>query len=322
MRSSKQGAGVLVTGSAGFVGSHVCDALASTTLHGLDIVAPSRPHPSQSVRIDIRRPGALRRAATSIRPEAVVHLAARAEVVVPFSELGDLLATNVGGTLHVLEAFAPRRFVFASSCAVYGDVRTGLAPVAWEAVNPLGVYGMSKAAGEMVCRDWARESGAVAIRLRLGNVIGERCRGLIPYLVRHARRHPDGAVPASLRGRGRIVRDYVPVEHVVQVMRASVASACAAGTSPVYNVGCGRGLTNREVAGVVKRVLAEQGLDLRMDFGTPVAHGEARRAVLDVRATTREFGLRPPAPDAVVDAIERATRDWMGSDPRLQTGRA
>jgi nucleoside-diphosphate-sugar epimerase len=333
----EQRAGVLVTGSAGFVGFHLCDALASTisastALHGLDIATPSRPHRSSTLRIDIRKPAALRRAAASIRPEAVVHLAARAEVVVPFSELGDLLATNVDGTLHVLEAFAPRRFVFASSCAVYGDVRTGLAPAAWEAVNPLGVYGMSKAAGEMVCRDWARESGTVAIRLRLGNVIGERCRGLIPYLVRHARRHPDGAVPASLRGSGRIVRDYVPVEHVVQVMRASVVSACAAGASPVYNVGCGRGLTNREVAGIVKRVLAEQGLVLRMDFSTPVAHGEAKRAVLDVRATTRGLGLRPPAPEAVVDAIERATRDWMGNDtlprsvragdPRRQAGRA
>jgi len=128
------------------------------------------------------------------------------------------------------------------------------------------------------------------------------------------------------------VRDYVPVEHVVQVVRASLVSTCAAGASPVYNVGSARGLTNREVAGIVKRVLAEQGLVLRMDFHTPVAHGEAKRAVLDIRATTRELGLRPPAADAIVDAIERATRDWMGNDtlppkpragdPRLQRGRA
>jgi nucleoside-diphosphate-sugar epimerase len=320
---------VLVTGSAGFVGSHVCDALAVTPgaapLHGLDVAAarPSQGHPA--LRLDIRKLGALRSAAASVKPEAIVHLAARAEVVVPFRELGELLSTNVDGTLHVLEAFAPSRFVFASSCAVYGDVEVGDAPASWENVRPVGAYGMSKAAGELVCRDWARETGGVAVRLRFGNVIGPRCRGLIPYLVAHARRHPDGAVPASLRGNGRIVRDYVPVEHVVGIVQAALVHDYAPGASPVYNVGSGRGLSNREVAGIVKRVLAEEGLALRMNFGNPVAPGEARRAVLDVRATTRAFGRKPPRPGDVVDAIERAVRAWLGtaapSHPRTTRSR-
>jgi nucleoside-diphosphate-sugar epimerase len=317
--SAKRSEGVLVTGSAGFVGSHVCDALVATSddaaLHGLDVNAarPSQKHPS--LRMDIRKLAALRRAATSLSPAAVVHLAARAEVVVPFRELGELLATNVDGTLHVLEAFKPSRVVFASSCAVYGDVEAGDAPASWDGVRPVGAYGMSKAAGELVCRDWARETGGVAVRLRFGNVIGPRCRGLIPYLVAHARRHPDGSVPASLRGNGRIVRDYVPVEHVVATVQAALAHAYPAGASPIYNVGSGRGLTNREVAGIVKRVLAEEGFALRMDFRNPVAIGEAQRAVLDVRGTTRAFGLKPPSPADVVAAIEGATRAWLGVDP-------
>lgn len=321
MSKAERADGVLVTGSAGFVGSHLCEAIAATPagagLHGLDLVRSRR---SPSARADVRRTASLRRVAASARPAALVHLAARAEVVVPLRELGDLQETNVGGTLRVLEAFAPRRLVFASSCAVYGDVRAGIAPPSWEAVHPVGAYGMSKAAAELVCRDWARETGAVAVRLRFGNVIGPRCRGLIPYLVRHAVRHPDGSVPAALRGNGRIVRDYVPVEHVVRVIQAALGHAWADGESPVYNVGGGRGLTNREVAGVVKRVLAAEGLALRMDFGNPVAPGEARRAVLDVRATTRTFGLRPPAPDAIVDSIERATRYWLAVEAPRRAG--
>jgi len=86
---------------------------------------------------------------------------------------------------------------------------------------------MSKAMAELACADWARETGRIAVRFRFGNVIGEGCRGFIPFLVQHAILHPDGDVPAEARGGGLIERDYVPVDHVVEVMIAAAAASCS-----------------------------------------------------------------------------------------------
>jgi nucleoside-diphosphate-sugar epimerase len=306
---------ILVTGSAGFVGGHLCAALAASPSPladavGLDLVAPATACPGRFVRADIRRPEELR-AAGLPRPAVVVHLAALAEVVTPVDALPDLVATNVTGTLNVLSAFRPRLVLFASSSAVYGDSRPTGARATWEDVRPLGMYGMSKAAAELAGREWSRATGGAFVSFRLGNVVGPGCRGLVPHLVRSA--GPKGRPRlARLRGGGRLVRDYVPVAHVVDVLRAALTKRWEPGSSAVFNVGCGRGLTNGAVTTLVQRTLAAErrGLDARFDL--PVFPGEARRVVLDVSATTRRFGLRPPDRKAVVEALRAAVLGYLG----------
>jgi nucleoside-diphosphate-sugar epimerase len=231
-----------------------------------------------------------------------------AEVVTPFRDLRHLHATNVVGTVNLLEVFSPRVFVMASSSAVYGHGGTPRVGTDWRFVRPVGAYGMSKAAAELVCADWARETGRAAISFRFGNVIGPRCRGLIPYLVDHARRHPDGEVPAAMRGRGRLLRDYIPVSYIVRLLRAAAALRWPAGTAEAFNIGTGRGTTNGAVARRVAQILRRYGYRLRVDMSHPIAPGESRHVVLDMRRTVRRFEVPPPTPAEVDEAIEAAVR--------------
>lgn len=303
---------VLVTGSSGFIGSHLLrSGLLDAPLDrafGLDLRNPTESTVFHHFSGDVRSTADLRAAAPP--DAAVVHLAAQADVVIPLEQLEPVLTTNIDGTLAVLQAVQPKRMVFASSCAVYGNTPAAGAS-ATRKKSPLGLYGMSKATGEMICAEWARATGNTAVVLRLGNVVGPRCRGLIPYLVRHALRHPQGNPPAELRGNGNIIRDYVPVTTVVQAIRSALSLRMSPGRCRTFNVGTGRAMSNRQVAEMVQRFLARQGLGLSLNFDTPVAPGEALQAVLDPRTTCRHLALEIPSPEQVEQSIEDAVLSYL-----------
>jgi len=300
----------IVTGAAGFIGEHLCRSAAqsfgASLTASLDLRAAD-PSLSHIEIADIRDRAALQALAGRLQTRAVIHLAAVAEAVLPSSAMPDLVATNLLGTFNVLEAFEPARVVFASSSAVYGTVRGRRArPVEGEAAAT-GAYGISKLMGEAFCSQWADERGAGVVALRLGNVVGPRCRGLIPYLVSHAIRHPDGSVAARMRGAGRIVRDYVSVECVVQALLKSVELPLEPGRVETINVGSGTGMTNGEVAKEVARVLERCGYVLRVDPDDPPGLGESASVVLDVEPMTRVLGVIPPDRETVVRSIVHAT---------------
>jgi UDP-glucose 4-epimerase len=299
---------LLITGSAGFIGSHVCDLMTTANSDDAVVGLDLEPTPASlpSFRADVRSRDQLRRIAAGVHPQTVIHLAAKAEVVIPFGELADLMTTNVNGTINVLEAMQPHRIVLASSSAVYGNSGDRGARVQWSDVNPLGAYGISKAAAEIACREWAGSTGGVAVSLRFGNVIGRRCRGLIAYLVEHALANPDGRRAAQLRGDGALVRDYVPAGYAATVIQRAAEWPMPAGSSAAFNVGSGRPMTNRAVATIVQRALGRQGLALTLDFSLPAAPGEASRLVLDTTETTRTLGMPVPTEEEVVEAIEGA----------------
>src|SRR5687768_12072367 len=140
---------ILVTGASGFIGSHVCDRLIEmgAQVIGVDRIRPSRCR-YEHVSLDIGAEDASSRLGALGAFDAVIHLAARAEVVVPDSELQDLWRTNVGGLLNVVRGTRTPLVVFASSCAVYGTIAGRAVQPTEHAVQPIGVYGMSKAAGE------------------------------------------------------------------------------------------------------------------------------------------------------------------------------
>ena len=308
---------LLVTGSSGFIGSHLCSSLLQSpdtekSLYGIDLVQGSVLEKGAHYYADIRRQPELEKIARHADADALIHLAAKAEVQIPYSSYGELLSTNVEGTFNVLGAFQPRLFIFASTSSVYGNTPAGGGLPRWSHVNPLGIYGLSKSTGELICKEWARSTGGASVILRLGNVVGEECRGLIPYLVDHVRRYPDGSVAAELRGEGMLARDYVPVRHVVRIMREALVKEWKPGKSHVFNVGTGRGLTNREVVDIVRPVLESCDYRLRLNWNNPLAPGEAKTAVLDPVATERAFGIPTPSPAEVVEAIEDAVRSFLG----------
>jgi nucleoside-diphosphate-sugar epimerase len=328
-RSPEPGQGnVLVTGSSGFIGSWLVELLAANghDITGLDIAAPLFT-PARHISADIRDLPQLSMHSRLLgQTDTVVHLAAKAEAVTPFAAIPDLIATNVVGTLHTAQAFAPPLFVFASSCAVYGNTLRSGVSAAKHPPCPVGLYGDSKATGEMILADWARQTGNRAVAFRFGNVIGARCRGLIPYLVRHALRFPDGDVPAQMRGNGRIIRDYVPVRHLIQVIAKAITMEWKPGSFQVFNIGSGQGLSNGEVARRVQRILRQHGYKLAINMKNPIANGEAQTAVLKLQETERKFGIRTPNGAEVDLAIEDAVRYWLdhstssASDSSAATG--
>jgi UDP-glucose 4-epimerase len=322
-RSSEpvQGA-VLVTGSSGFIGSWLTELLASNghDTIGMDIAAPFFTA-TRHIGADIRDLPQLSMHSRLLgQTDAVVHLAAKAEAVTPFAEVPDLIATNVVGTLHAAQAFAPPLFVFASSCAVYGNTLRSGVSAAKHPPCPVGLYGDSKATGEMILVDWARQTGNRAVAFRFGNVIGARCRGLIPYLVRHALRFPKGDVPAQMRGDGRIIRDYVPVRHLIQVIAKAITMKWKPGSFQVFNIGSGQGLSNGEVARRVQRILRQHGYKLAINMKNPIANGEAHTAVLKLSETERMFGIRKPSQADVDLAIEDAVRYWLDHSTSSPSG--
>ena len=306
----------IVTGSSGFIGSHLCARLCQQTLAsafcGIDMERPAASASHRHIDADIRKPDCLREiAAGPPQPDALFHLAAAAEVLTPWSALPPLLSSNLEGTYHVLDCLGPRLVVFASSSSVYGNA--GLSPVdpRYGAVQPLSLYAISKQAGEMIVRDWVRETNRSAVIFRFGNVVGPGCRGLIPYLARHILRYPDGGVAARLRGMGRLVRDYVPVDYVVSVLLAAAAIKWPPQSLVTLNLGTGRPMTNREVAEIVQQVAAGQGFRLDVVFDDPPGAGEADEVVLDMEETVTLLGLEPPNAEEVRKTVMGAIAELL-----------
>jgi UDP-glucose 4-epimerase len=274
-------------------------------LHGIDLRAPGR---LQHHTADIRSREAVEMLAPRIgEAPTVIHLAASAEVLIPWRDVGGLVSNNLDGTYNLLDTLKPGRVVFASSSSVYGDAgveQTGPAAK----LDPLSLYAMSKMGGEMLIREWAGESGSAGVILRFGNVIGSGCRGLIPHLVEHALRYPKAERPVRLRGRGSLIRDYVPAAYVARVLIASTRLGLDPGTTIALNVGTGRGTSNREVAEFVRDLLVDDGLRLDVMYDDEPGPGESKIVVLDMAATVELTGLEPPGVEDVRASIQESVR--------------
>jgi UDP-glucose 4-epimerase len=298
----------LVTGSSGFIGSHVASQLTNGGVQYLDRISPVNGTPARTISADLADIERLRTLASSSPATRILHLAAEAEVLTPWADVGGVLRSNEIGTYNLLTAYQPRLIVFASTSAAYGNAEIHESVPALETARPLGLYGMSKSMGEILLRDWARDSGNSAVAFRLGNVIGPRCRGLIPYLVEHARKHPDGSKPARMRGFGKLVRDYVPVGFVISLFTVALSQSWELGSFSLFNAGTGRGTSNSEVAELTSRILRTFGLKLNVAWEDPVAPGEAERVILNMSSTSERFGIPPPSEDEVRQAIEESVR--------------
>ena len=302
---------MLLTGSAGFIGSHLSQQLAAPRrtepLWCLDI-RPQQDAPGQRIlQADISDREQLRAVLENVDSQTVLHLAADAQAFVPLQQGATMMRTNVLGTLNLLELAGASRFIFASSSSVYGDTSSSGVASGWEHINPLGLYAASKVAGELACRKWAGETQGVATCFRFGNVVGPGCRGLIPYLVDHAHEDPEGRRAVQLRGDGALVRDYIPVEHVTAVMRAAMQMPADAGSCAGYNIATGQGMTNKQVSEAVAGVLRKHGYQLSPNFSNPRGDGETETTVLRIESTRERFDIPVPTADEVLDSIERAT---------------
>jgi UDP-glucose 4-epimerase len=283
----------VVTGGAGFIGSHLVDALVDRgdTVTVLDDLSTGRReyvHPGATLREhDIREP-------FEVGADVVFHLAAQADVGTSVERPAFDAQVNVVGTVNVLEAARQTgaRVVFSSTGgAIYGEVE---APAAEDApLRPVSPYGIAKLAAEAYLAGWARVHGAGTVSLRFANVYGPRQSpalegGVIAiFLSRLA-----AGEEVLVFGDGEQTRDFVHVDDVVRALL--LASERDAG---LFNVGTGTETT----VNALYALCAELVGDGRPARHVAPRHGDARRSVLDVSRAERELGWRAevPLPDGL-----------------------
>jgi UDP-glucose 4-epimerase len=285
---------VVVTGGAGFIGSHVADAFLARDYGVLvidDLSTGSEdnvPTAAEFERIDIVDDAAVARVFSSFRPNAVCHLAAQASVTasVHFPERD--LSVNVRGTFNVLEAAkdvgAP--VVFASTGgALYGDNAPIPSPeTTW--AEPLAPYGASKLAGEAYVATWGRLHGVANVVLRLGNVYGPRQNphgeaGVVAIFSERLRLRDAPVV----YGDGRQTRDYIYVSDVA----SAFVLAAEGGRAATFNVGWGREVSVLDLLEVLQR-LAPAPVEPSFE---PLRAGELTHSALDSTRLRSTLGWEP-----------------------------
>ena len=232
---------VLVTGGAGFIGSHTVDALleSGASVWVLDNLSSgtrnnlagwSHDSPLHIVRGDIR---SMAKVQTAVRKvDAIIHLAAQVSPYVSMQKPDITNATNVGGTLNVLRAAIAEKIskvVFASSSSVYGPAKARRVSED-STTNPITPYGVSKLSGEQYCGAFCRSYGLPTISLRYFNVYGERQRSN-PYsgvIAIFAKALSDDRRP-TIFGDGYQTRDFIHV--------SDVALRKSDGTRAIQNLG-------------------------------------------------------------------------------------
>jgi UDP-glucose 4-epimerase len=313
---------MLVTGGAGFIGSHLVGRLVACgqPVRVLDDFSTGKIENLAgvlgSVEVltgDVRDPDAVRSAADGA--QVLFHLAAIASVQRSIADPAETLAVNLGGTLNVLEAARAagcRRVVFASSAAVYGDAAASPTTEA-EPPLPLSPYAITKLTGEQLCAVYTRLHGLETVSLRFFNVFGPRQDPSSPYsgvISRFVSALLDGERPVVF-GDGRQTRDFVYVTDVVDALL--LAATAPQATGGAFNVATGRGVSVNDTL----RVLATLTRARRPPRHEPARAGDIRHSVADIDAARRAFGYE--ATVSLADGLARTIEaNHQGRGPRTE----
>lgn len=287
---------VLVTGGAGFIGSHtvemllaagdrvtVLDDLSTGSLANLEAI---KDHPAfRFIKGDVTRP--LAPQLGELVPSHVVHLAAQVSVIASMDDPHGDLERNLVGTLRVIELARLRgleKIVFASSAATYGDAAQP--SVETLAPQPLSPYGIHKLASEHHLRVAALAHGVPTVSLRFFNVYGPRQVPTSPYagvisifLARAAR-----AEPLVLFGGGVATRDFVFVRDLVRAIALALGGGPTQGEA--MNLGTGAAISVRELALAVLEVTGSSSALV----DAPARPGEALHSRADVSRIASALG--------------------------------
>ena len=286
---------VLVTGGAGFIGTHLIRFLLEHTRCGRIVAFDNLYHGSWDVLENLGRPGRVEMVTGDIRDQEqirravrdtdiIFHLAAQASVMGADREMEYTLQTNVAGVFNVLQSSADAgvsKVVFTSSREVYGEPET--LPVPETApLAPKNAYGASKMAAEAWCRAFAAKGLNVSI-LRLSNIYGAGDKGrVIPLFIENTRK----GLPVVIYG-GEQTIDFLPVSFLCQAMW----NAAQTGIAGPINVGSGTGSTLQELARRIHALFGGSAQEIQTMPGRPV---ETRHFVADVSGMKDILGVTPP----------------------------
>lgn len=291
---------ILVTGGAGFIGSHLVDRLMK---EGYEVVVLDNFFSGKIENVkhhldngkfhltkgDVRNSDDAKEAIKNV--DAVFHLAAI--VSVPLSIKDPLLVNdaNVRGTLNLLEASSKAyvdRFIFASSCAVYGEVDS-LPINEHHPTSPIAPYAASKLAAEYYCKVFYENYGLNTLCLRYFNVYGPRqvknyYSGVITQFIDRLKK----IKPPIIYGDGQQTRDFVHVEDIVEANM--LALNCQHEFGEVINVGTGKPTTINRLAEVLLELSGRS--DLKPKYAAP-RKGDIRNSCADISKAKRALGYEP-----------------------------
>jgi UDP-glucuronate 4-epimerase len=316
---------ILVTGGAGFIGSHLVDRLLGEDAWRVTVIddfnnfySPSikrenvRAHfqnPAyRLVEADIRDREALRRLFDEKKFEVIVHLAARAGVRPSLAEPQLYSETNIGGTLNLLELARLhniRQFVFGSSSSVYGI--NAKVPFSEDdpTRQPISPYAATKAAGELLCHTYAHLYGIRSVALRFFTVYGARQR---PDLAIHkfARLINEGK-PIPVFGDGTTRRDYTYIDDIIEGVRAAIDYE--ASDYEAINLGESRTVELRELIELLENALGKRAVIDRQ----PPQPGDVPQTFADITKARKLLGYNPQTD--IEEGISRFVRWFRAGDP-------
>jgi nucleoside-diphosphate-sugar epimerase len=287
----------LVTGAAGFIGSHLCERLlgAGHTVVGLDAFIPYYPRPLKEANLaGCRAHRSFRFHALDLRSDClaeavdgaqvIFHLAAMAGLAKSWTDFDLYQSCNLTATHRLLEAARQvpglQRFVYASTSSVYGRFSSGDESLPTRPISP---YGVTKLAAENLCRAHAEEHGLPLVVLRYFSVYGPRQRPDMGY-ARFIQALLRGE-PVSVYGDGLQVRGNTYVADCVEATLAAVQAPCG----ETYNVGGGEAVTVWEVVHKLETLIGRPAVIRR----EPARPGDQRHTFADTKRLERHLGWLP-----------------------------
>jgi len=307
---------VFITGVAGFIGSHVAEALLARGDHvfGLDNfdlfydpaikkknLSAFREHPGFSfIEADIRDSDALTRWGDGVRPDVVIHLAAKAGVRPSIADPAGYADVNINGTIRILDWVREQkvpRMLFASSSSVYGgNIKVPFSESDF-VDHPVSPYAATKKAGELLCHTYCHLYGMNVASLRFFTVYGPRQR---PEMAIHkfVRRIMEGK-EIDLYGDGSSLRDYTYIEDIVSGVLGAMNAPAG---YRVYNLGESATVSLEDLVYLLEKACGRQAVR-RFE---PPQLGDVPRTYADISLARSEIGYDPKTPieEGVVRFVE------------------
>jgi UDP-glucuronate 4-epimerase len=299
----KSGSKVLVTGAAGFIGSHLCERLLADGrgVVGLDnfdrfydpkikwanLAACMAHERFQLVQADIRDIHPVNSILANRDVEIVAHLAAKAGVRPSIEEPVLYHDVNVHGTVLLLEAvknFGVKKFIFASSSSVYGNNEKVPFSETDNVDYPISPYAATKKAGELICHTYSHLYGIGVTCLRFFTVYGPRQR---PDLAIHKfARLIEAGEPIPVFGDGSMMRDFTYIDDIIDGVVAAM-DACRG--YEIYNLGESRPVRLDALIAAIEAALGKKAIIQRL----PMQPGDVDRTCADVQKAARDLMYRP-----------------------------
>ena len=294
---------VLVTGAAGFIGSHLCERLLSegTVVVGLDNfdgfysrrikeanIAMSLSNKNfKLVEGDIRDAACVEKILSDKKPEMIIHLAAKAGVRPSIEDPIGYEDVNVHGTVVMLEAakkFGIKKFIFASSSSVYGNNKKVPFSESDNVDFPISPYGATKKAGELICHTYSHLYGMNITCLRFFTVYGPRQR---PDLAVHKfSRLIEQGRPIPVFGDGSMMRDFTFIDDIINGVISAINNCDG---YEIYNLGESRPVRLDEMIKAMEKVLGKKAVINKL----PEQPGDVKQTYADVTKAKRKLGYNP-----------------------------